>query len=57
MPRKQPDPQKELTILLQSARRNSRNPLLVKVVDWTGYSSSPFCCLMRIRESARDCRG
>ena len=26
----------KLKILLQSARRNSRNPLLVKVVDWTG---------------------
>jgi hypothetical protein len=36
MPPKQPDPQKELNILLQRARRNSRNPLLVKIVDWTG---------------------
>jgi hypothetical protein len=36
MPLKQLDPQKELNILLQRARRNSRNPLLVKVVDWTG---------------------
>jgi hypothetical protein len=36
MPPKQPDPQRELNILLQRARRNSRNPLLVKVVDWTG---------------------
>ncbi len=36
MPPKQPDPQKELNILLQRARRNSRNPLLVKVLDWTG---------------------
>lgn len=26
----------ELNILLQRARRNSRNPLLVKVLDWTG---------------------
>src|SRR5512135_3312769 len=33
---KQPDPQRELNILLQRARRNSRNPLLVKVLDWTG---------------------
>ncbi len=36
MPPKQLDQQKELTILLQRARRNSRNPLLVKVLDWTG---------------------
>ena len=36
MPPKQLDPQKELIILLQRARRNSRNPLLVKVLDWTG---------------------
>jgi hypothetical protein len=36
MPPKQPNPQKKLNILLQRAHRNSRNPLLVKVVDWTG---------------------
>ena len=36
MPSKQLDPHKELNILLQRARRNSRNPLLVKVLDWTG---------------------
>jgi hypothetical protein len=36
MPPKQPDPQRELNILLQRARRNSRNPLLVKILDWTG---------------------
>ena len=36
MPPKQPDPQRELNVLLQRARRNSRNPLLVKIVDWTG---------------------
>jgi hypothetical protein len=36
MPPKQPDPQRELNILLQRARRNSRNPLLVKALDWTG---------------------
>ena len=44
MPPKQLDSQKELTILLQRARRNSCNPLLVKVVDWTGNLSSPSCC-------------
>ena len=36
MPPKQPDPQKELNILLQRARRNSRNPLFMQTVDWTG---------------------
>jgi hypothetical protein len=36
MPPKQLDSQRELDILLQRARRNSRNPLLVKVLDWTG---------------------
>jgi hypothetical protein len=36
MPPKELDPQKELNIPLQRARRNSRNPLLVKVLDWMG---------------------
>lgn len=36
MPPKRPDLRKELKILLEQARRNSLNPLLVKIVDWTG---------------------
>ena len=36
MPPKQANPTRELQLLLSKARLNSRNPLLVKIVDWAG---------------------